>query len=189
MFQATTAVLQQVSHLPPASYNSLRGWRGGLEDAVKPRSGPHEPGQSVCRAGAAHCEQKPEHRASGPGSVHTVPGASGSDHQGLSLLICIGCSARNNPRPALGCMYLPGPSRSGSGTRVVLRGADSVVEARFPARRREERGCGPVTGKDRASCQSGGAPALRPGAIASKVVLSDSCHPGSTVLHTRAVRQ
>ena len=40
------------------------------------------------------------------------------------------------------------------------------LEARFPARRREERGCGPVTGKDRASCQSGGAPALRPGAIA-----------------------
>ena len=29
-----------------------------------------------------------------------------------------------------------------------------------------KRGCGPVTGKDRASCQSGGAPALRPGAIA-----------------------
>ena len=28
------------------------------------------------------------------------------------------------------------------------------LEARFPARRREERGCGPVTGKDRASCQS-----------------------------------
>ena len=37
------------------------------------------------------------------------------------------------------------------------------LEARFPARRREERRCGPVTGKDRASCQSGGAPALRPG--------------------------
>ena len=35
-----------------------------------------------------------------------------------------------------------------------------------PARRREERGCGPVTGEDRVSCQSGGAPALRPGAIA-----------------------
>ena len=30
------------------------------------------------------------------------------------------------------------------------------LDARFPARRREERGCGPVTGKDRASCQSGG---------------------------------
>ena len=29
------------------------------------------------------------------------------------------------------------------------------LEARFPVRRREERGCGPVTGKDRASCQSG----------------------------------
>ena len=38
------------------------------------------------------------------------------------------------------------------------------LEAQFPARQREERGCGPVTGKDRASCQSGGAPALRPGA-------------------------
>ena len=35
------------------------------------------------------------------------------------------------------------------------------LEAQFPARRRDERGCGPVTGKDRASCQSGGAPALR----------------------------
>ena len=35
-----------------------------------------------------------------------------------------------------------------------------------PARRREERGCGPVTGKDRPSCQSGGAPAVRPGAVA-----------------------
>ena len=38
----------------------------------------------------------------------------------------LGCSAGNNPRLALGCMHLPGPSRSGSGTRVVLRGADSV---------------------------------------------------------------
>ena len=40
------------------------------------------------------------------------------------------------------------------------------LEARVPARRREERGCGPVTGKDRASCRSGRAPALRPGAVA-----------------------
>ena len=35
----------------------------------------------------------------------------------------LGCSAGNHPRPALGCLHLPGPSRSGSGTRVVLRGA------------------------------------------------------------------
>ena len=41
----------------------------------------------------------------------------------------LGCSAGNNPRLALGCMHLPGPSRSGSGTRVVLRGADSVGPA------------------------------------------------------------
>ena len=34
----------------------------------------------------------------------------------------LGCSARNHPWPALGCLHLPGPSRSGAGTRVVLRG-------------------------------------------------------------------
>ena len=50
----------------------------------------------------------------------------------------LGCSAGNNPRLALGCMYLPGPSRSGSGTRVVLRGADSVGPA-FCALPRSER--------------------------------------------------
>ena len=39
------------------------------------------------------------------------------------------CSAGNHPRPALGCLHLPGLSRSGSGTRVVLRGTDSVGPA------------------------------------------------------------
>ena len=38
----------------------------------------------------------------------------------------LGCSAGNRPRLALGCVHLPGLSRSGSGTWVVLRGADSV---------------------------------------------------------------
>ena len=37
-----------------------------------------------------------------------------------------GCSTGNHLRLALGCLHLPGLSRSGSGTRVVLRGADSV---------------------------------------------------------------
>ena len=41
----------------------------------------------------------------------------------------LGCSAGNCPRPALGSMYLAGPSCSGSGTWVVLRGADSVGPA------------------------------------------------------------
>ena len=41
----------------------------------------------------------------------------------------LGCSAGNHPWLALGCLHLPGPSRSGSGTRVVLRGADSVESA------------------------------------------------------------
>ena len=35
----------------------------------------------------------------------------------------LGCSAGNHPWPALGCLYFPGPSLSGSGTWVVLRGA------------------------------------------------------------------
>ena len=43
----------------------------------------------------------------------------------------LGCSAGNNQRPALGCLHFPGPSRSGSGTRVVLRGADSQLGLRF----------------------------------------------------------
>ena len=41
----------------------------------------------------------------------------------------LGCSAGNHPRPALGCLHLPSLSRSGSGPRVVLRGADSVGPA------------------------------------------------------------
>ena len=41
----------------------------------------------------------------------------------------LGCSARNRPRLALGCVHLPGLSCSGSGTQVVLRGADSVGPA------------------------------------------------------------
>ena len=45
------------------------------------------------------------------------------------LRLYLGCSAGNHPRLALGCMHLPGLSRSGSGTRVVLRGADSVGPA------------------------------------------------------------
>ena len=48
---------------------------------------------------------------------------------GLTLLTvhtaqALGCSSGNPLRPALGCMHLPGLSRSGSGTHVVPRGAD-----------------------------------------------------------------
>jgi len=39
------------------------------------------------------------------------------------------CSAGNHPPPALGFLHLPGLCRSGSGTRVVLRGTDSVGPA------------------------------------------------------------
>ena len=43
----------------------------------------------------------------------------------------LGYSTGNNPRPALGCMHLSGPSCSGSGTWVVLRGTDSRLGLRF----------------------------------------------------------
>ena len=41
----------------------------------------------------------------------------------------LGCSAENCLRRALDCMHFPGLSRSGSGTRVLLKGADSVGPA------------------------------------------------------------
>ena len=43
----------------------------------------------------------------------------------------LGCSARNHPWRALGCLHFPGLSHSGSGTWVVLRGADSQLGLRF----------------------------------------------------------
>ena len=59
------------------------------------------------------------------GPASTLGTCSLPDHTAQAL----GCSARNHPWPALGCLNLPGLSRSGSGTRVVLRGADSVGPA------------------------------------------------------------
>ena len=65
----------------------------------------------------------------GPASTHGACALPAHTAQDLD------CSARNRPRLALGCLYLPGLSRSGSGTQVVLRGADSVgpVFVPFPA--------------------------------------------------------
>ena len=37
-----------------------------------------------------------------------------------------GCSVRNSLRWALGCMHSPGLSHSGSGSRVLTKGADLV---------------------------------------------------------------
>ena len=58
---------------------------------------------------------------------HTGPAPA---HSACTLLAhtaqALGCSTGDRPRLALGCMHLPGLSRSGSGTQVVLRCADSV---------------------------------------------------------------
>ena len=61
------------------------------------------------------CSQCLSHTGPAPVAAHTAQ--------------ALGCSTGNRPRPALGCTHLPGLSHSGSGTRVVLRGADSVGPA------------------------------------------------------------
>ena len=43
----------------------------------------------------------------------------------------LGCSAGSHLWLGLGCLHLPGPSRSGSDTRVVLRGSDSRLGLHF----------------------------------------------------------
>ena len=67
------------------------------------------------------CSQCLNHTRSAP--AHGACGLPAHTAQAL------GCSAGNHLWPALGCLHLPGPSRSGSGTRVVLRGADLVGPA------------------------------------------------------------
>ena len=68
----------------------------------------------VCSQGLSHTGPSPAHGASSL-PAHTAQ--------------ALGCSAGNHPWPALGCLHLPGLSRSGSGTWVVLRGADLVGPA------------------------------------------------------------
>ena len=69
------------------------------------------------------CQQCLSH--TGPALTHGVCALPAHTAQAL------GCSTENRRRLALGCMHLPGLSRSGSGTQVVLRGADSVGPAFF----------------------------------------------------------
>ena len=67
------------------------------------------------------CSQCLSH--TGSASAHSVCSLPAHTAQAL------GCPTRNHPWPALGCLHLSGPSHSGSGTRVVLRGADLVGPA------------------------------------------------------------
>ena len=64
------------------------------------------------------CSQCLSH--TGPAPTHSACSLPAHTAQAL------GCSTRNHPRPALGCLHLPSLSCSGPGTQVVLRGADSV---------------------------------------------------------------
>ena len=64
------------------------------------------------------CSQCLSH--TGPAPAHGACSLPAHNAQAL------GCSARNHPWPALGCLHLPDLSCSGSSTWVVFRGADSV---------------------------------------------------------------
>ena len=70
----------------------------------------------VCSQSLSHTGLAPTHGS------YTFPA-----HTAQALV----CSAGNHSRPTLGCMHLPGLSCSGSGTRVVLRGADPTGPAFF----------------------------------------------------------
>ena len=67
------------------------------------------------------CSQCLSH--TGPAPTHSACSLPAHTAQALD------CSAGKHPWPALGCLHLPGVSRSGSGTQVVLRGTDSVGPA------------------------------------------------------------
>ena len=61
--------------------------------------------------------------------AHSVSATLGLPPLTVHTPQALGCSTGNSLRLALGCMHLPSLSCSGSGTRVVLRGADSVGPA------------------------------------------------------------
>ena len=67
------------------------------------------------------CSQCLSH--TGPAPAHGACSLPVHTAQALSY------SAGIHPQPALGCLHLPGLSRSGSGTQVVLRGTDLVGPA------------------------------------------------------------
>ena len=95
-----------------------RWWTLFLGSLVQSRCGE---GGTLQTNSTGMCSQFLSH--TGPAPAHGTCALPAHTAQAL------GCSTGNRPRPALGCLHLPGLSRSGSGTRVVLRGADSVGPA------------------------------------------------------------
>ena len=93
-------------------------WTRFLGSLVQPHCGE---GRTLQTHNTGVCFQCVSH--TGPAPAHSVCVLSAHTAQDL------GCSFGNHPRPALGCMQLQGLGRSGSGTQVVLSGADSVVPA------------------------------------------------------------
>ena len=78
-------------------------------------------GRDAANNNTGMCSQCLSH--TGPIPAHDVCALPAHTAQALV------CSPRNRPRLAMGSMHLPGLSHSGSGTRVVLRGADLVWPA------------------------------------------------------------
>ena len=72
--------------------------------------------------------------------AHSVSATLGLPPLAVHTAQALGCSAGNRLRLALGCTHLPCLSCSGSGTQVVLRGADSVGPAFCALPRSEQLG-------------------------------------------------
>ena len=89
-------------------------------------------GQTLQSNNTGVCSQCLSHTGSAP--------AHGACSLPAHTAQALGCSAGNHSWPALGCLHFPGPSRSGSGTRVVLRGTDSVGPAFCALPRSEQSG-------------------------------------------------
>ena len=77
------------------------------------------------------CKQITQACACSASATLGLPPVHGACSLSAHVAQALGCSVRNHPWLALGCMHFPVPRRSGSGTRVVLRGAGSQLGLRF----------------------------------------------------------
>ena len=107
-------------------------WRAAIHRVAKSRTGLSSYSDLFSRAvgreggtlqtnNTGVCSQCLSH--TGPAPAHGARSLPAHTAQALD------CSTGNHPQPALSCLHLPCLSRSGSGTRVVLRGTDSVGPA------------------------------------------------------------
>ena len=176
----------QLSPPPPHDPSPLRGTLGS--SLRSPAEGEGAPSRArTLEAGKRWARLAQARAASRKGLCATAPGRRAGAPPLWHVDVVWGLPrcvwARQSTAPAQGNQSLSRELRASA----LCPG----LEAQFPARWREERGCGPVTGKDRASCQSGGQ-----GSPASSLVwrqdpglLSRACRSPGTGRGDRAHRE